>query len=148
MSAGGVATLRVDDTRGERIVAARIFDGGPVLDVTRVDPMWAVDSFGNVAYLAKAGEDYDRCRCYLRQYGASPSVMFRIRSYTSSVLLDDYSTERWIGAAAFDLDGIAWYELVKTKKMSAPCHTVVVFQDGVRIGEAVYGNATLPEELR
>ena len=148
MSANGVATLLVDDTRGERIVAARIFDGGPVLDATRIDPMWAVDSFGNVAYLAKAEKDHDRCRCYLRQYGASPSVRFRIRSYTSSVLLDDYSTERWMDPGAFDLDGIAWYELIKTKKMSAPCHTVVVFQDGVRIGEAVYGNGTLPEELR
>ena len=148
MSANGSATLLVDDTRGERIVAARISDGGPVLDATRIDPMWAVDSFGNVAYLAKAEEDHDRCRCYMRQYGASSSVRFRIRSYTSSVLLDDYSTERWIGPEAFDLDGVAWYELVKTKKMSAPCHTVVVFQDGVRIGEAVYGNGTLPEELR
>jgi len=148
MSANGSATLLVDDTRGERIVAARISDGGPVLDSTRIDPMWAVDSFGNVAYLAKAEEDHDRCRCYMRQYGASSSVRFRIRSYTSSVLLDDYSTERWIGPEAFDLDGVAWYELVKTKKMSAPCHTVVVFQDGVRIGEAVYGNGTLPEELR
>ena len=148
MSAGGSATLLVDDTRGERIVAARISGGGPVLDVTRIDPMWAVDSFGNVAYLAKAEDGHDRCRCYLRQYGSSSTVRFRIRSYTSSVLLDDYSTERWIGPGAFDLDGIAWYELVKTKKMSAPCHTVVVFQDGVRIGEAVYGNGTLPEELR
>ena len=148
MTSGGAATLLVDDTRGERVVAARLWEGGPVLDSVRVDPMWAVDSFGNVSYLAKAAEDHDRCRCYLRQYGASPSVRFRIMSYTSSVLLDDYSTERWIGHDAFDRDGIAWFELVKAKSMTSPCHTVGVFQDGVRIGEAVYGNGALPEELR
>ena len=148
MSASGTATLLVGDTRGERLVAARIFEGGPVLDVAKVDPMWAVDSFGNVSYLAKSAADHDRCRCYMRQYGASESVRFRIRSYTSSVLLDDYTTERWITPASFDRDGIAWFELVKTKSMAAACHTVVIYQGNVCIGEAVYGNGTLPEELR
>ena len=148
MSASGTATLLVGDTRGERLVAARIFEGGPVLDVAKGDPMWAVDSFGNVSYLAKSAEDHDRCRCYMRQYGASESVRFRIRSYTSSVLLDDYTTERWITPASFDRDGIAWFELVKTKSMAAACHTDVIYQGNVCIGEAVYGNGTLPEELR
>ena len=148
MSAPGEATLLVDDTRGERLVAARLFEGGPVLDVARVDPMWAVDSFGNVAYLVESADDHDRCRCYMRQHGASASVRFLVRAYTSSVLLDDYSLERWVDAASFDRDGIAWFELVKSKTMAAGCHTVEIFQDGVRIGEAVYGNGILPEELR
>ena len=148
MSAPGNASLLVDDTRGERLVAARIFEGGPVLDVAKVDPMWAVDSFGNVAYLAESAEDHDRCRCYMRQYGSSESVRFRLRSYTSSVLLDDYTTERWITPASFDRDGITWFELVKATSMASVCHTVGIYQGDVCIGEAVYGNGTLPEELR
>ena len=144
----GKASLLVDDTRGERMVAARIFEGGPVLDVARVDPMWAVDSYGNVAFRVESAEDHDRCRCYMRQYGASESVRFRVRSYTSSVLLDDYTTERWLAPSAFDADGVAWFEFVKSKSMAAVCHTVSVFQGEVCIGEAVYGKGTLPEELR
>ena len=148
VSSDGIATLLVDDTRGDRLVAARISEGGPVLDVARIDPMWAVDSFGNAAYLVESAEDHDRCRCYMRQYGASGSVRFRVQAYTSSVLLDDYSTERWLAPPDFDEDGIAWFEFVKARGMSAPCHTVTIFQDGVQIGEAVYGGGTLPEELR
>ena len=148
VSSDGIATLLVDDTRGDRLVAARISEGGPVLDVARIDPMWAVDSFGNAAYLVESAEDHDRCRCYMRQYGASESVRFRVQAYTSSVLLDDYSTERWLAPPDFDEDGIAWFEFVKARGMSAPCHTVTIFQDGVQIGEAVYGGGTLPEELR
>ena len=148
VSSDGIATLLVDDTRGDRLVAARISEGGPVLDVARIDPMWAVDSFGNAAYLVESAEDHDRCRCYMRQYGASGSVRFRVQAYTSSVLLDDYSTERWLAPPDFDENGIAWFEFVKARGMSAPCHTVTIFQDGVQIGEAVYGGGTLPEELR
>ena len=148
VSSDGIATLLVDDTRGDRLVAARISEGGPVLDVARIDPMWAVDSFGNAAYLVESAEDHDRCRCYMRQYGASGSVRFRVQAYTSSVLLDDYSTERWLAPPDFDEDGIAWFEFVKARGMSAPCHTVTIFQDGIQIGEAVYGGGTLPEELR
>ena len=40
------------------------------------------------------------------------------------------------------------YERSEARGMSAPCHTVTIFQDGVQIGEAVYGGGTLPEELR
>ncbi len=148
MSASGKATLLVDDTRGERLVAARIFEGGPVLDVAKAEPMWAVDSFGNVAFLVESASDHDRCRCYLRQYGSPESVRFRVRSYTSSVVLDDYTTERWIGLDGFDRDGVAWFEFLKATSMAASCHTVAVFQGGVWIGDAVYGNGTLPEELR
>jgi hypothetical protein len=148
LTADGMATLLVDDTRGERFIAARLFEGGPVLDVAFIKPMWAVDSFGNSAYLIESSGDYDRCRCYMRQYGAAEKVRFRIQSYTSSVLLDDFSTERWITPGMFDKDGIAWFELVKTKNMSSPCHTVTIYQDGEMIGEAVYGNVPLPKELK
>lgn len=148
MSSVGIAAFTVDDTRGDRLVAARIFEGGPVLDVARIDPMWAVDSFGNVAYLVESTEDHDRCRCYMRQYGASDAVRFRISTYTSSVLLDDYSTVRWLPPSAFDADGVAWFEFIKTGDMASPCHIVAIYQDDVMIGEAVYGNGLLPKELR
>lgn len=110
--------------------------------------MWAVESFGNVAYLVEAAEEYDRCRCYLRQYGATPSVSFRLRAYTSGILFDDLASERWIGPESFGGEGVAWFEISKLKTMSSPCHTVEIYDGSVRIGEAVYGNGTLPEELR
>jgi hypothetical protein len=144
----GEATILVGDTRGDRWVAARLYEGGPIVDVSRIDPMWAVGSFGNIAYLIESFEDSERCRTYLRQYGASRSVRFRVRSYTSSVVFDDYTTERWITPFDFDRNGIAWFEFLKSKPMASVCHTVEIFQNEVRIGEAVYGNAVLPEELR
>ena len=144
----GEATILVGDTRGDRWVAARLYEGGPIVDVSRIDPMWAVGSFGNIAYLIESFEDSERCRTYLRQYGASRSVRFRVRSYTSSVVFDDYTTERWITSFDFDRNGIAWFEFLKSKPMASACHTVEIFQNDVRIGEAVYGNAVLPEELR
>ena len=144
----GEATILVGDTRGDRWVAARLYEGGPIVDVSRIDPMWAVGSFGNIAYLIESFEDSERCRTYLRQYGASRSVRFRVRSYTSSVVFDDYTTERWITPFDFDRNGIAWFEFLKSKPMASACHTVEIFQNDVRIGEAVYGNAVLPEELR
>ena len=144
----GSVRLKVDDTRGERIVAARLFDGGPVLDVKRIDAMWAVDSYRNVAYRIVSTEETDVCRCFMRQYGASDDVEFRLRPYTSSVTLPDFSLERRIHAAEFDECGVFFFDLVKTKSMSAACHTVEVYQNGVRIGAVVYGNGTLPPELR
>ena len=144
----GSVRLKVDDTRGERFVAARLFDGGPVLDVARIAPMWAVDSYGNVAYRIRSTEETDTCRCFMRQYGASDDVEFRLRPYTSSVTLPDFSLERRIRATDFDECGVAFFDLVKAKEMSAACHTVEVYQNGVRIGEAVYGNATRPPEIR
>lgn len=148
MATNGVASLLVGDTRGERYVAARLYEGGPVLDVSRLCPMWAVDSFGNEAYLVDSSDDVDRCRCYMRQYGASESVSFQVKTYTSSVLLDDYSTGRWIGQADFDREGVAWFEFFKPKSMASPCHSVRIYQGDMCIGEAAYGNAALPEELR
>lgn len=148
VSEAGVARLLVDDTRGDRYLSLRVCEGGPILDVARADPMWFVDSFGNVAYLLESAEDYDRCRCYMRQYGASESVRFRVSAYTSGVLFDDYSVERWFGREAFDREGVAWMEFVKTKEMTSPCHAVEIYDGAERIGEAVYGNGLLPEELK
>ena len=62
--------------------------------------------------------------------------------------MDDYTTERWITPASFDRDGITWFELVKATSMASVCHTVGIYQGDVCIGEVVYGNGTLPEELR
>ncbi|MBQ6137936.1 MAG: hypothetical protein IJI73_11270 [Kiritimatiellae bacterium] len=148
LSEGGLSGLLVDDTRGERRIAARVGEGGPVLDVAHIAPMWAVDSYGNVAYRIRSTDETDTCRCFMRQYGAPNDVEFRLRPYTSSVTLPDFSLERRIRATDFDECGVVFFDLVKAIEMSAACHTVEVYQNGVRIGEAVYGNGTLPPELR
>ena len=145
---GGRASLLVEDTRGDRIVAARLSEGGPVLDAVQVDPLWAVESYGNVSYLLDSSAEYDRCRCYIRQYGASGSVRFRLSAYTSGVLFEDLMTERWLEPASFDEEGVAWFEINKLNSMASPCHSVEVYDGSVRLGEAVYGNGKLPEELR
>lgn len=57
-------------------------------------------------------------------------------------------TERWLEPASFDEEGVAWFEINKLNSMASPCHSVEVYDGSVRIGEAVYGNGKLPEELR
>ena len=147
-SSRGVLNLRVDDTRGDRFVTARIEEGGAVLDVAQVDPLWAVAAYGNVVYSIETNAYGTLCRAVMAQCGASPSVSFRIQSYLSSVLLDDLTASRTIGSEAFDDNGRYAYDLIKPASVSAPCHSVYIYQGSVRIGEAVYGNGPMPEEWR
>ena len=145
-SSRGVLSLRVDDTRGERFVTARIREGGAVLDVARVDPLWAVAVYGYAVYSIETNAYGTLCGATVAQCGAPPSVDFRIQSYLSSVLLDDLTTIRTVGSAAFDDNGRYSYDLVKPASVVAPCHVVNIYQGGVKVGEAVYGNAPMPEE--
>ena len=147
-SSRGVLNLRVDDTRGDRFVTAWIEEGGAVLDVAQVDPLWAVAAYGNVVYSIETNAYGTLCRAVMAQCGASPSVSFQIQSYLSSVLLDDLTAFRMIGTAAFDDNGRYVYDLIKPDSVSAPCHSVFIYQGSVKIGEAVYGNGSMPEEWR
>ena len=148
MTAEGALSLSVSDTRGERMVTARISEDGPVLDCRPVDPLWVVAAYGNVVYEIMTNEYGKLCRSVMSQQGASESVSFRIQSYLSSVLLDDLTTLRTLGPDSFDEAGHYTYDLYKPDTVSAPCHSVFVYQGSVRIGEAVYGNGPMPEEWR
>ena len=148
MTAEGALSLSVSDTRGERMVTARISEDGPVLDCRPVDPLWVVAAYGNVVYEIMTNEYGKLCRSVMSQQGASESVSFRIQSYLSSVLLDDLTTLRTLGPDSFDEAGHYTYDLYKPDAVSAPCHSVFVYQGSVRIGEAVYGNGPMPEEWR
>ena len=141
-------TLLADDTRGDRVVTARISDGGPILDSTRINPLWAVDSYGDACYIISTNETKTLCRLFLVQGWAPEDVSFRLRPYSSSVTFGDLTIEKWLSASQFDADGMAWYDMLKPKTMSSPCHLVHIYQDGILIGEAVYNNATQPAELR
>ena len=140
-------SLLATDTRGDRIVTARLWKDGPVLDAVRIHPLWAVADYGNVSYAMRTNDHGTVCRNYLMQYGADSTVRFEVRSYTSSVLLDDFSLKRAVFVEAFDSDGRYSYDLIKPDTIAAPCHLVHIYQDGEWIGEAVYGNGKLPEEL-
>lgn len=141
-------SLLADDTRGDRIVTARICEDGPILDSTRLNPLWAVDSYGDACYIISTNDTKTLCRLFLVQGWASDDVDFRIRPYSSSVTFSDLTIEKWINASTFDADGMIWYDMIKPKTMSSPCHLVHVYQDGVLIGEAVYNNAAQPQELQ
>ena len=130
------------------MVTARISEDGPVLDCRPVDPLWVVAAYGNVVYEIMTNEYGKLCRSVMSQQGASESVSFRIQSYLSSVLLDDLTTLRTLGPDSFDEAGHYTYALYKPDAVSAPCHSVFVYQGSVRIGEAVYGNGPMPEEWR
>ena len=144
----GALRLTVSDTRGERMVTARIGDGGPVLDCRYVDSLWAVAAYGNIVYSVATNDYGTVCRCLLSQRGASEDVRFRIESYTSSVLLDDLTTSRMVDSRSFDAAGHYAYDLIKPDSVSSPCHSVFVYQGGQRIGESVYGNGKLALEWR
>lgn len=136
------------DTRGNRTVTARLWAGGPVLDSIRIVPIWAVAAYGNTSYAIETNEFGTICRTYLMQDGADSTVRFKIRSYTASVLLDDLSLVRTIGAETFDSDGRYAYDLIKPDTIASPCHLVRIYQGTTEIGEAVYGTGELPAELR
>ena len=144
----GALILSVSDTRGERMVTARVAEGGPVLDCRPIDPLWAVAAYGNVIYEVETNEYGTLCRSVLSQQGAAPGVSFRILPFLSSVVMDDLSLSRTIGPESFDEAGHCFYDLIKMDSASAPCHSVYVYQGDVMVGEIVYGNGELPEEWR
>ena len=144
----GGLMLAVSDTRGERMVTARICDGGPVLDCQYVEPMWAVAAFGNVVYSIETNEYGRLCRSVLSQQGAMADVSFRIQSYLASVLMDDLTISRTVGVESFDEAGHFVYDLISSDSVTAPCHTIIIYQESVQIGEAVYGNGPMPKEWR
>lgn len=144
----GALSLAVLDTRGERMVTARISEGGPVLDCRKVEPLWAVAACGNIAYAIETNEYGTLCRSVLSQRGAAADVRFKIESYLASVLLDDFTTHRMIGIDSFDAAGHYTYDLIKPDSVPSPCHSVFVYQGAEMIGEAVYGDGPMPEEWK
>ena len=144
----GVVEISASDTRGEHVVAARIRGGGPVVATAAVAPFWAVASYGNQCLAVETNEYGTLCRMAVSQQGAPESAVFRIQSYMSSVLFDDFALSRDVPAEAFDRFGHYAYDLLKPDAVPAPCHGIHVYQEGSYVGEAAYGGGELPEEWR
>lgn len=141
-------TLLADDTRGDRVVTARIAAGGPILGSTRLNPLWAVDSYGDACYIAMTNDTRTLCMTCLVQGWAPDDVDFRVRPYSSSVTFYDLAIEKWFSASDFDSDGCKWFYMSIPRAMSSPCHLVHIYQDGVPIGEAIYVDSAMPPELK
>lgn len=141
-------TLLADDTRGDRVVTARISEDGPILGSTRLNPLWAVDSYGDACYIAMTNDTRTLCLTCLVQGWAPADVDFRVRPYSSSVTFHDLTVDKWFSASDFDSDGCVWFYMNMPRTMSSPCHLVHVYQDGVLIGEAVYSDSAIPAELK
>lgn len=141
-------SLLVDDTRGDRVVTARICEDGPILDSKRLNPLWAVDSYGDALYIAKTNDTKTICLTCLVQGWAPDDVDFRVRPYSSSVTFEDLTVEKWFNATDFDANGCKWFYMTMPRTMSSPCHLVHIYQDGVLLGEAVYVDSAIPSELK
>lgn len=147
-SSGSTWSLLADDTRGDRVVTARVSADGPILDSVRLNPFWAVDSYGNASYRVATNETHKISMTCLVQGWAPCDIEFRVTPYSSSVTFEDLSIEKWFAASDFDADGCMWFYMTRPNRMSAACHLVHVYQNGILIGEAVYADSAIPNELK
>jgi len=141
--------LRTDDSRGDRVLVARAFEGGPVLASTFLAPFWAQAAADGEMWIVEALEDAHVWRNRLVTMGVPDTVGIELRVYVSGVLFDDLTILRQIAPSDLDDAGEYVFDLIKPDRLgSSACHTVVFKQGGVQIGEACYSGLLLPDELK
>jgi len=74
-------------------------------------------------------------------------VDVQINIFVAGVTFEDMTTERWITAADLDAAGEYRFRMIHPNSVGVSvCHTIIMFQGGVNLGEAYYSGVLMPEE--
>jgi hypothetical protein len=157
-------TLCANDTNGEHVMLARLYEGGPILDSARLSTFWVQNAVDGYFYTVERYEDSELWEIESIVKNLPDSVDLRIKITVAGVTLDDYALERWITNADYDdmgaeanaqiisegnrtSSGSYRFRLFHPNSVqTSTCHTFEVYQDGEFIGKAFSGGQNDIEE--
>lgn len=131
------------------VVVARVSPGGPVLDVARVRPFWLRATVDTFVHRECRGTDYEVWTDDVLTSEVPPSVSVVSTVVLGGVTLDNYSVSQTVPGA--DIPS-AFHMPVRILRPDTQhtsiCHTIVAFQDGVKLGDAYRNNGTMPGDMK
>jgi hypothetical protein len=130
-------SLKANDTNGEHVMLARLYEGGPILDSTRLTPFWVQNATDGYFWTVERYEDSELWEVNSVVKNLPDSVDLQIKVIVGGVTLDDYTLERWLTVADYDVTGTYAFRLFHPNDhKGSTCHTFKAYQNGVCIGEA------------
>ena len=74
-------------------------------------------------------------------------VAIRIFIFVDGVTFQDMTTERWVTASDLDGAGAYRFRMIHPNSVEvSTCHTIIMYQGGVNLGEAYYSGVLMPED--
>jgi hypothetical protein len=132
--------LLANDTNGDHIILARLYDGGPILDSAQLDPFWIQNAVDGYFWTVETYEDSELWEIESVAKNIPDSVDIQIKVIIAGVTLDDYTLERWITNEAYDEIGEYSFRLFHPNDVdNSTCHSFKLYQDGELIGTAYGG---------
>jgi hypothetical protein len=132
--------LLATSVNGDHLIAARLYEGGPILDMLRIDPFWVQNASDGYFWVVERYEDSELWEVSSIVKHLPESVDMQIKVFVAGVTLDDYTMERWVTSADYSETGEYNFRLFHPNSVSSSvCHTFKVYQDGVLLGEAFSG---------
>ena len=130
-------SLRANDTNGEHVMLARLYENGPILDSTRLDTFWVQNATDGYFWTVERYEDSELWEVESIVKNLPDTVDLEIKVFIAGVTLDDYTLERWITNADYDEIGEYRFRLFHPNSVqTSACHSFKVYQNGQFIGEA------------
>jgi hypothetical protein len=140
-------SLLANDTNGDHIILARLYDGGPILDSSRLSPFWIQNAVDGYFWTVERYEDSELWEIESVAKNVPDSVDIQIKVIIAGVTLDDYTLERWITNEAYDEIGEYSFRLFHPNDVdNSTCHTFKLYQDGALIGAAYSGGQDVIKE--
>jgi hypothetical protein len=83
--------LLATGVNGDHIIAARLYEGGPILDTMRIDPFWVQNASDGYFWVVERYEDSELWEVNSVVKNLPESVDMQIKIFVAGVTLDDYT---------------------------------------------------------
>ena len=132
--------LRANDTNGEHVMVARLYEGGPILDSAKLDTFWVQNATDGYFWTVERYEDSELWEVESIVKNLPDTVDLQIKVFIAGVTLDDYTLERWLTNVDYDEIGEYRFRLFHPNETEqSVCHTFKVYQAEQFIGQAFTG---------
>lgn len=142
-------TLNASSMFSPHVVVARVSPGGPILDVARIRPFWLRATVDTFVHRECRGADYEVWTDDVLTSEVPSSVSVVSTVVLGGVTLDNYSVSQTVcGSDIPSASHMPVRVLRPDTQHTSICHTVVAFQDGVKLGDAYRNNGTMPGDMK
>ena len=145
---GGTIEITMNKVNKRHTILARLSEDGPILAGSPLNPLWvqaAVDSYMWLIEKYEDGSELWENRMIVKNL--PPDVDIKIITIVSGVTFEDQTTVKWLTSEDIDEIGEYIFRMIKPESVtSSTCHRILLYQDGVYLGEAYYAGVLMPDE--
>lgn len=146
---GDTLSIATDNILEPHWIVARTDPDGPVLDTVRMAVCWTRASPDKTAHRVEALDGYEIWEDRLFVFGVPEDVEIRSSIVVGGVVFDDCTILKTLfGSGPSSASEISLRFLHPDGESVSFCHEVLLYQNGIFIGETYQGNSSLPESLQ